>query len=588
MSVRANETLTYNAADVTLSLWLPFAGESGQDEFWSNAAAAYYSLTGTTVQVSMYTGYDFTSQVITGLGSSAPPDIFTTYGGTELDNYASINAAADISSLYNESWAVSQIPADAKAAETVNGAQYAIPYELDSDWIFINTALFNKYNVSVPSLSTGWTWDQFQAACDTFKANGIVPVAMSGANTWALTFPEEYMFERLNGPTAFADALARETNFTNSYNATDTAIQQWVNDNDFQPGWQSADYAADALPLFQNGQAAMWIQGTWAVQMTYNNGATFQLGVAPWPYTASNPAANGYIFGEYTGFVVANATKHLAQAEDFLSFISQPYWLSEYVNLTGDPIAQTETTYSLAYPPTLQTIQAAIASAPSLLIRLDTLAPPAFDDILDAENFLVFTGQTTPSIAATTIEAAAVDILGVHDVAVANVLSLKTVFGHGYGGNITVVAADLGYYLETFNVSVYLNTTIIASQNVILPSEDSTIVTFILNTTGFALGNYTLSAVASQVPNETNKTNNNCTGGTVTVTILGDINGDFKVDMKDIALVARAFGSDGPNYLYVGSLPSANWNPNADVNGDGKVDMRDIALVARHFGQHYP
>jgi hypothetical protein len=62
----------------------------------------------------------------------------------------------------------------------------------------------------------------------------------------------------------------------------------------------------------------------------------------------------------------------------------------------------------------------------------------------------------------------------------------------------------------------------------------------------------------------------------VTVTIPGDVNGDFKVNMRDIALVARAFGS---------TPGASNWNPNADINDDGTVNMRDIALAARNFGQ---
>jgi len=67
----------------------------------------------------------------------------------------------------------------------------------------------------------------------------------------------------------------------------------------------------------------------------------------------------------------------------------------------------------------------------------------------------------------------------------------------------------------------------------------------------------------------------------ITWEIIGDVTGDGKVDMKDIYIVAKAFGS----------YPShPRWNPNADITGttpnvpDGKVDMRDIFLVARNFG----
>ncbi|MCK4482376.1 PKD domain-containing protein, partial [Candidatus Bathyarchaeota archaeon] len=55
-----------------------------------------------------------------------------------------------------------------------------------------------------------------------------------------------------------------------------------------------------------------------------------------------------------------------------------------------------------------------------------------------------------------------------------------------------------------------------------------------------------------------------------------DINGDGKVDIKDIAIVSQAYGS------YPGD---PNWNPDADVNNDGKVDIKDIAIVSSHYGE---
>jgi ABC-type transport system substrate-binding protein len=50
---------------------------------------------------------------------------------------------------------------------------------------------------------------------------------------------------------------------------------------------------------------------------------------------------------------------------------------------------------------------------------------------------------------------------------------------------------------------------------------------------------------------------------------------DQKVDIKDIALAAKAFGS----------IPgSPAWSTVADVNGDYRIDIKDIASVAKQFG----
>jgi len=64
-----------------------------------------------------------------------------------------------------------------------------------------------------------------------------------------------------------------------------------------------------------------------------------------------------------------------------------------------------------------------------------------------------------------------------------------------------------------------------------------------------------------------------------------DVNGDNKVDVRDIYAVGRAFGSYGPDYWYPGSPPSSNWDPRCDFNGDDKVDMRDYYPVCQHYGQ---
>lgn len=61
--------------------------------------------------------------------------------------------------------------------------------------------------------------------------------------------------------------------------------------------------------------------------------------------------------------------------------------------------------------------------------------------------------------------------------------------------------------------------------------------------------------------------------------LVGDVNGDLKVDLRDINEAGRAFGSTSSN---------PRWNSRADINGDGNMSIKDMALIARNFGQQYP
>jgi len=56
---------------------------------------------------------------------------------------------------------------------------------------------------------------------------------------------------------------------------------------------------------------------------------------------------------------------------------------------------------------------------------------------------------------------------------------------------------------------------------------------------------------------------------------IGDISWDYKVDIKDVAIAAIAFGSF-PEH--------PRWNQDADINGDEKIDIKDIATIALNFG----
>jgi hypothetical protein len=152
----------------------------------------------------------------------------------------------------------------------------------------------------------------------------------------------------------------------------------------------------------------------------------------------------------------------------------------------------------------------------------------------------------------------------------------KTVVGQGYGPTVNVIAANGGNCPETFNVTVYAGTTYVTSQNVTLSNGTSAWLSIPWNTTSTAYGYYTIWAYASPVPGQTNTANNNCTGCTVTVTIPGDINGDGKVNLQDLVLLTKAYGSKPGD---------SNWNPNADIKGDGIVDLPDLVVLAHYYNQ---
>jgi len=176
-----------------------------------------------------------------------------------------------------------------------------------------------------------------------------------------------------------------------------------------------------------------------------------------------------------------------------------------------------------------------------------------------------------------------------HDVVVTNVIVPKTVVCQGYGLNMSITTANHGIYTETFDVTVYANETIIATLNdTTLTNGTFATTTFTWNTSGCAKGNYTIVAVAETVPGEIFTADNTYVDSLVAVAMVGDINADGKVDVKDVFKVAKAYGSYGPDFLYPSSPPHPNWNAVCDINNDKKVDVKDYYIVCKHYGEVDP
>ncbi len=395
---------------VTLEFWAPFGGEEAALEYWNTVSDAFYNETGVTVEIGFYTGDEFWTKLASGFAAGDPPDLFITYGGGELDTYVAEGQIADISDLLAEDWALAQITPAIKEAVTRDGKQYALPYEFQTDWIFINRKIFDQVGVSIPSMTTSWTWTEFIVACDALKAAEVIPIAMSGSATWSLTFPETYIFLHSNGAEAFQDALDRKVSFEPYYVTAFTKIKEWVDGDYFQLGWETAGYM-DAYASFSSGESAMWMQGTFAIAMSLGQPA-LELDVVRYPYFPDKSELKDVVFGGPTSIGVAAASEHTKEAEDFLRFISKPDWQIYMARETHNPLAQSIALPAGIYPEVMVKCMDATASASIVHLRFGTMCSKEMGAYLDEQNLLVFTGQATPEGAAAAIEAKAVELIG--------------------------------------------------------------------------------------------------------------------------------------------------------------------------------
>jgi len=72
---------------------------------------------------------------------------------------------------------------------------------------------------------------------------------------------------------------------------------------------------------------------------------------------------------------------------------------------------------------------------------------------------------------------------------------------------------------------------------------------------------------------------------TIRIILPGDVNEDNSVNILDLAIIARALGTN-PSHPY--GKGWGQWNPNADVNEDSKVDAYDLATATMNYGATIP
>lgn len=167
------------------------------------------------------------------------------------------------------------------------------------------------------------------------------------------------------------------------------------------------------------------------------------------------------------------------------------------------------------------------------------------------------------------------------DVAILAVAPELDVAYEGWIVDVNVTVKNKGNLTETFDVKIFYDGNHGGTGTVIdLPSNEETVIIVAWDTSSVApCQNYTISATAGPVPYEFNLSDNNLTDGKVKIRVMGDVDGNGTVNMKDIQKACNAYGS------FPGT---SKWDFYTDLNRDGRIDLRDIGIICNNFQKSCP
>lgn len=222
--------------------------------------------------------------------------------------------------------AVQEILADLGTAEgEVNG----LGYVNNANGIIYNRAIFDEQGIEVPE-----TWDELIAVCEQLQAAGVTPFAGTLAESWTV-MPSWNAIGAYSAQDGFFDEMRDEGDRVGADSAVsfeknfqDTMEKQAQLYGYAQDGYRGASYD-DGSALFANGEAAMLMQGIWALSPVKNINPDIDAAIFPYP-VPENPDDRLLVSGVDVVVTMAKDSPRQKEATRFIDFLFRPDVIEQF------------------------------------------------------------------------------------------------------------------------------------------------------------------------------------------------------------------------------------------------------------------
>lgn len=394
------------AAPVTVQWW--HIGTAANDRAMNQGFADAYMKANPNVkiEITVLENEAFKSKLTTVMQSGNPPDVFQTWGGGVLAEYAAAGLCRDITKeVKNSDWYASMAPG-VWETYSANGRIYAVPNDAGCITFWYNKDILAKFGYKAfPT-----TWDDFLAMVKKIKAGGVIPIALGGGDKWPAMHMWSYFALRLGGAQLFQDTVSGK-------NAKGFNDATWVKAGEmlkaltdlkpFQDGFLGATYNDEAA-LVGNGQAAMELMGQWAPNVEKDNSSS-KLGIGDKLAAAGFPAISGgkgaltevigggggYAIGKSCPDAGVNFVKFLTNKENMITVTKTNQTL---VTTKGAEIGITD--------PNSKMVKALVDKCTFFQLYLDQAFPPAVGNAVNDAVQTILAGTATPAQACAAIQTA--------------------------------------------------------------------------------------------------------------------------------------------------------------------------------------
>lgn len=326
----AGEKITINM----MHLWP--AGSSKQQNAIVNSIIEQYQSENqnVTIKQEIMENEQYKNKLKVLSASNELPDVGMTWAAGFLEPYVKGNLFAQLDDTL-ESGLKDSFVAGTTEAYAIDGKTYALPLELNITPVYYNKAIFEKFNLEVPT-----TYAEFEQVVKTLADGGVAPIALGNKDRWTGSLWYMYLADRIGGAEVLKKAIDRSGSFEDpSLVEAAAQVQALVNQNAFNKGFNGLSND-EGKAEFMNGNAAMYLMGTWELPNFTTNDSIPQefrdsIGFFKFPTVDGGKGdIESWVGGPGVGLFVAENSKVKEESVKFVKYFVEK-WGEQSVTQAG-------------------------------------------------------------------------------------------------------------------------------------------------------------------------------------------------------------------------------------------------------------
>ena len=215
---------------------------------------------------------EYTAKINAMVAAGETPDVFICNPGPNLTQYVDAGVAADLTDILNneeKDW-YNTFSDGIFEKITYDGKIMAVPTCFAAACVFYNTEIFEEAGIANPPE----TLDELLDDCEKIKAIGKTPITCSAGTPWCLSMVAGYLCDREGGPDNLQNVLDQKGKWTDD--SFIRAGQDLQKVSAYFQETAAGDSNDMATANFYNGDAAMLIQGSWAIGQINGSNPEFE------------------------------------------------------------------------------------------------------------------------------------------------------------------------------------------------------------------------------------------------------------------------------------------------------------------------